>query len=193
MSMIMVKSFAVGLAGPLLESKFAPDLGAGSLGLPKLFGVTPLVLTGISFWALLHGFTVVGQSRKKFIEMAKKDGEKDVEERYDLPNLYAQGTSKHAKAFNCIQRSHQHIFETFPYFCMVSILGAVHYPIMAALGTVTYGIGRLSLSNGYATSDGDATKRYSGSFGWLLWYGLITNIVLSVISCVSFVAGKPIL
>ena len=31
---------------------------------------------------------------------------------YSLPNLYVDGDTKHSKAFNCIQRSHQQIFET---------------------------------------------------------------------------------
>lgn len=191
--MLMVKSFAAGLAGTFLETKFGPDLGAGSLGLPRLFGLTPAILTGTSFWVLLHGFLVVGRSRSKYMKLAEEDGEKEVEERYGLPNLYAQGTSKHARAFNCIQRSHQHIFETFPYLCMISLLGAVHYPITAATATLAYAVGRYHISNGYANSDGEPSKRYTSPFAPLMWYGLLSSMVVSGLSCASFIAGKPIL
>lgn len=193
MSMLLVKSFGAGLLGAFLETKYGPELGTGSLGLPTLFGATPLLLTGFSFWTLLHGFMVVGRARSKYIKLAEEAGEKDVEERYGLPNLYVQGTSKYAKAFNCIQRSHQHIFESFTGLCVVSIVAAVHYPICAAIGTFTYCLGRISLSNGYANSEGDASKRYSSPFAPLTWYGLMGTFLLSALSSVSFMAGKPIL
>ena len=191
--MLMVKSIAAGLAGTYLETKFGPNLGTGSLGLPRLFGITPAILTGTSFWILLHGFLVVGQSRSKYMKLAEADGEKEVEERYGLPNLYAQGTSKHARAFNCIQRSHQHIFETFPYLCMLSLVGAVHYPITAATATFAYALGRYHLSIGYANSDGEPSKRYASRFAPLMWYGLLANMVIAGLSCASFYGGKPIL
>ncbi len=136
---------------------------------------------------------VVGKSRSKYMKMAEEDGEKEVEERYGLPNLYAQGTSKHARAFNCIQRSHQHIFETFPYLCMISLLGAVHYPITAATSTMAYAVGRYYLSKGYANSNGEPSKRYASPFAPLMWYGLLASMVVSGLSCASFIAGKPIL
>jgi len=193
LSMIMAQSMGAGLVGMLAESKYAPVLGAGSLGLPKLFGATPVMLTGMSFWCLTYGFFVVGRGRTKFMELAKKDGEKDVEERYGLPNLYAQGTSKHARAFNCYQRSHQQIFETFPYFCIVSLIGAVHYPITAGLACVSYCVGRVALSNCYANEEGDPKARYSSMLAPFMWRGLLAGIVVSGVSAVSFIVGKPVL
>lgn len=196
MSVLLGTSLGAGLVSMLAESHYvtpALALGTGSLGLPKLFGVTPLILTGMSFWCLMHGFLVVGRSRSKFIELAKKDGEKDVEERYGLPNLYAQGTSKHARTFNCIQRSHQHIFETFPYLCIISLVGAVHYPISAGLSCLAYSVGRVALSNGYANSDGDPMGRYASKLAPLMWRGLIASVFISAVSSISFIAGKPIL
>lgn len=193
MSMIMMKSLAIGLAAPFLESKYGPSLGEGSMGLPKLFGVTPALLTGMSFWVLMHGFAVVGSARSKYIKLAKEAGEKDVDERYGLPNLYAQGTSKFVTAFNCIQRSHQHILETFPQLCLVSMIGAVHYPLATAVTLSTYCVGRISMSTSYASAEGDASKRYSSSFAVLNWYGFITTIVVALVSSASFIAGKPIL
>ena len=65
----------------------------------NLTAITPAILIGTGFWTLMHGFKV-GKARTTYAELAKKDGEKDVDERYLLPNLYVQGTSKHVKAFN---------------------------------------------------------------------------------------------
>ncbi len=193
MWMFIMKSVGASLLGAYTETKYGPALGTGTLGLPALFGATPLLLTSLSFWALVHGFIIVAQSRPKYIKLAKDAGEKEVDERYGLPNLYAQGTSKYVKTFNCIQRSHQHVFETFTAVCVTSVVAAVHYPICAALTTLAYGVGRVSLSNAYANAEGDPSKRYSGRFAPLMWFGILTNIVLSTISSVSFVAGKPIL
>lgn len=189
----MIRSVIAGSAGIFLESKYAPDLGlhvVGTSGLPKAFGATPFILTCMSFWVLMHGFMVVGAARAKYSELAVKDGEKDVPERYAYPNLYAQGTSKHAKAFNCVQRSHQHIFETFPQLCLLSMVGAVHYPVTAALGAFTYSIGRVVMSTSYAGAEGDAAKRYESSLAPLVWYGFISTIIVAMASSASFVAGK---
>jgi MAPEG family len=191
MSHIMVTSMAAGLAGCFLESKYAPALllglgGVGPTGLPKAFGFTPIILSGLSFWCLIHGFLVVGASRNKYIQLAEKDGEKEVKERYGLPNLYAQGTSKNALAFNCVQRSHQQIFETFPQMCLLSMVGAVHYPMTVAATLIAYAVGRITLSQGY-------DNRYSHPLAKLIWYGYIATIAVATVSGVSFVAGKNLL
>ena len=198
MSLIVGKSFAVGLAGAFLESKYQPAsmLGRGATstsGLPQAFGITPLILSGMSFWILVHGFSAVNSARKRFSEQAKKDGEKDVDERYGLPNLYAQGTSKNARGFNCVQRSHQQIFETYPQMCLLSMVGAVHYPITTAVTLTTYCTGRYFLSQGYASAEGDANKRYSHPLASFTWYGYISTIVVAAVSGASFVLGKPLL
>jgi len=124
MSTLLLTSLGLAAVGGLAEQKAATP-SMRSFFVP----VTPLVIIGTGFWALLHGFTVVGPARKNAIEAAKKDGEKDVEERYGLPNLYAQGTSIHARTFNCIQRSHQHIFETFTQTSISALVGCLSYPI----------------------------------------------------------------
>jgi len=191
--MLIIKSLGASLLGAYVETKYGPDLGSGPLGLPTLFGVTPLSLTAISFWSLLHGFLVVGRARSKYIKLAKEAGEKEVDERYALPNLYAQGTSQYAMAFNCIQRSHQHIFETFTTICVTSVIGAVHYPICTAITTLSYGAGRIALSNGYASGEGDAGNRYSSPLARFMWYGVLCNIILATVSSVSFMTGKPVL
>ena len=193
MSMIIVKSVAASLVSTVLETKYGPDLGEGSMGLPKLFGVSPVILTGLGFWVLMHGFLVVGPARGKYMKLAKEAGEKDVEERYALPNIYAQGTSPYAIAFNCIQRSHQHVFETFPQMCIMSMIGAVHYPLTGALTLATYAIGRIAVSNCYANANGDASKRYASPFSIFMWYGYVATCFVSMASSISFVLGKPVL
>ena len=198
MAQIVVKSFAAGLAATFIEAKYQPagwmGLDAkGPAGLPQAFGITPVLLSGMSFWVLVHGFTAVNSARAKYIKQAKKDGEKDVDERYGLPNLYAQGTSKNARAFNCVQRSHQQIFETFPQMCLLSMVGAVHYPIATAITLTSYCIGRFTLSQGYAAGEGDAAQRYSHPFAVFTWYGYMSTMAVAAISGISFVVGRPLI
>ena len=87
----------------------SPELGDR----PKAFGVCLGILTFFGFWVTLFGFKV-GGARSKHRDQAAKNGEKNTEARYAYPNLYVDGNTKPARAFNCKQRSHQHIFETLP-------------------------------------------------------------------------------
>merc|ERR1712071_746974 len=131
----------------------------------------------------------VGFKRYKYKELAKKDGEKDVDARYLLPNLYAQGTSKHVKAFNCIQRSHQQIFETFTTVVLSGMVGAITFPLCTSISTLTYAIGRYYLSKGYSECEGDASKRYKYRVAKYMWYGLLSNVILGTASCAMIVCG----
>ncbi|KAL3823460.1 hypothetical protein ACHAXA_010220 [Cyclostephanos tholiformis] len=155
----------------------------------QLAAVTPAVLIGTGFWALMHGFEV-GKARTKYAELARKDGESDVDERYSLPNLYAQGTSKHVKAFNCVQRSHQHIFETYTAAVVSALAGAVAFPICTSISTLMYAVGRYYLSKGYLECEGDVSKRYKYAVARYMWFGLLGNIALGTTSCVLVISGK---
>jgi hypothetical protein len=53
-------------------------------------------------WLVVYGLET-GSLRKKYMAKAIKDGEKDAEERFGLPNLYVTGGGEHAKAFNCYE------------------------------------------------------------------------------------------
>lgn len=152
-------------------------------------GITPAILIGTGFWTLAQGFQV-GKARTKYAELAKKDGEKDVDERFLLPNLYAQGTSKHVKAFNCVQRSHQHIFETFTTAAMGGLVGAVTFPVCSSVSTLMYAVGRYYLSKGYVECEGDASKRYKYKLAKFMWYGFLGNIMLGMASCGLIISGK---
>ena len=162
----------------------------GPLGLSSYFGFTPLIYSLACFWTVGHGFTVVSTARDKYSKLAKADGEKDVDERYGLPNLYVQGTSKYARAFNCVQRSHQHIFETFTQAIVTSLIGAIQFPVSAAILSATYVVGRIALSTGYASSEGTPSKRYSSSLARLNWYGLLGSIFLGIVSSIKMIMSS---
>uniref|UniRef100_A0A6U2YMJ0 Glutathione transferase n=1 Tax=Entomoneis paludosa TaxID=265537 RepID=A0A6U2YMJ0_9STRA len=185
----MIKSFAAAGIGAFVETKYGPSLQpTGPAGLSPLFAATPLVLIGVGFYTLTMGMEV-GKARNKYMELAKKDGEKEVEERYGLPNLYAQGTSKHAKAFNAVQRAHQHIFETFTTVSIFGLAGALELPICTAISTMIYAYGRRIFSNNYSQSEGDVGQRYSKNpHARLFWVGMLGNMVLGVISCVKILS-----
>eukprot|EP01083_Nonionella_stella_P041695 112953_1 len=155
----------------------------------QLTAVTPAILIGTGFWTLTAGFAV-GKARTKYADLAKKDGEKDVDERFMLPNLYAQGTSKHVKAFNCVQRSHQHIFETFTTAVVGGLAGSVTFPITTAISSLAYAVGRYYLSKGYAECEGDASKRYKYPIAKYMWYGFLGNTILGMASCAMIMIGK---
>lgn len=174
---LFVKSAIAAFIGAGAESR----IGGAQHTPGDHIGWTALVLTGLGFWSTMHGM-VVGKARTKYMEQAKADGEADVEERYMLPNLYAQGTSKNVKAFNCVQRSHQHIFEGLTQLCVASLVAALSFPISTAISTTVYAIGRYQLSNGYAETEGDASKRYSKPLSSMVWYGMLTTSMLSLFS-----------
>jgi glutathione S-transferase len=150
----------------------------------NFFGVTPLLLIGTGFWATLHAFQV-GKARTKYSELAKADGEPDVDERYGLPNLYAQGTSKHAKAFNCVQRSHQQIFEHFTQVCVAGLVGAVSFPITTAISVLAYAVGRYKFSIGYCS--GEPEQRYASPLSRFMWYGMLSTYILGIASSAKMI------
>lgn len=159
----------------------------------SLFGVTPLILCGVSFWSLTYGFMVVGAARRKYMDQANADGEADVEERYAYPNLYAQGTSRNARAFNATQRSHQHILETLPGVILTALVNAFQYPCLTAVYTAVYAAGRVVFTRDYGASEGDVAKRYENPIARLMWYGMLGNFLLSFASCANMITGKKIL
>lgn len=185
MASIMIKSGVLAVATSVLESKYSSHV-SNLRGIEK--GLTPLLILGTGFWVVLHGFEV-GKARKKYMALASKDGEADVPERYDYPNLYAQGTSLHVRAFNCVQRSHQHIFETLTQAMAAAAIAHHSYPLASAVLMALYAVGRYHLSTGYAAAEGDATKRYASSLAFFTWYGLISLHILGALSAAKMVLG----
>jgi len=190
-AMLIAKSAGLAVTGTVLEVKYGPHPSSHTshpTG-PNYFFLTPAIFSVMSMWVITFGMKV-GAGRRDAIEAAKKDGEKDVEDRYDLPNLYAQSTSKHGKTFNCIQRAHQHIFETFPQAILTGLVAAASFPLTAAASSLLYFVGRYHLSNGYACAEGDPSKRYSSPLAPYTWIGLMSNWMLALGSCVFQIVGK---
>jgi hypothetical protein len=192
MATFLLKCTAIAATGSWLESKYVTANSDGPVGASSYAGLTPLLLIATGFWITAYGMNVAS-ARKKAIEAAKKDGEQDVELRYGFPNLYAQGTSKHARIFNCVQRSHQHILESFTQVSIAALAGAVYFPICSAVATLLWLIGRVAFSNCYANKEGDPAKRYSSPFSRLIYYGMMILYLLGFFSCVNMIAGKKLL
>jgi MAPEG family len=191
MASMMIKTSLLAATSSFLESKYASKSALQGSALEGVaLGLTPLIVVGVGLWSILHGFLVVNPARKKYMELAKKDGEANAEERYSYPNLYADGISPHAKAFNCVQRSHQHIFETFTQTVVAAMISWHVYPISSAVLMATYAVGRYCLSNGYATAEGgDASKRYSSPLAFLTWYGILALHFLGALSAFKMMLG----
>ena len=112
--------------------------------------------------------------------LAKKDGEKDVETRYALPNLYVDGNTKHARAFNCVQRSHQQAFETLPQLYVFTLIATLLFPVTAAVNVGLWLVGRMVWTKGYASSEGDASKRYDHPLAFLIFASFMAQFFVAV-------------
>ena len=128
-----------------------------------------------SAFALQTLGTQVGAARKKFIEKAKKDGDVDAEERFSYPKIYAEGFSKHAKDFNCIQRGHQHALETYPQFIVLSLIGGVTQPMLTCVGGLLWMVARFMWAKGYAT--GEPSRRYENFLSRGVWTALLVQLI----------------
>ncbi|GKY92982.1 hypothetical protein MPSEU_000266800 [Mayamaea pseudoterrestris] len=189
MASFLIKTSGATLLGMYAESR----AGLSEKTSLSLFGITPLILSGVSFYSLMYGFFAVGGARQKYREQAIKDGEPDAEDRYSLPNLYVDGNSKNARAFNAVQRSHQHIFETLPGVMLTSIINAFQYPCLTAVYTATYALGRVLLTSSYGKSEGEVAKRYENPLARSMWYGILGNFLLAFVSCANMITGKKVL
>lgn len=197
MASYFAKPIALSLFASLVEKKGLPKTPLAVLGeessfggLPRGFGLVTVILTVTCLWMLIYGFMAVGDARSKYKELAKKDGEKDVEERYSFPNLYAQGTTKHVKAFNCVQRSHQHVMETFPGYLLLSCISAASFPVSTAIMNGLWFYSRLIWAAGYCNPEGDPGQRYSKPFSSFHWTAFLTLVFLSIYSSINMLVGS---
>eukprot|EP00613_Pedinella_sp_CCMP2098_P004384 CAMPEP_0171620664 /NCGR_PEP_ID=MMETSP0990-20121206/16128_1 /TAXON_ID=483369 /ORGANISM="non described non described, Strain CCMP2098" /LENGTH=177 /DNA_ID=CAMNT_0012186005 /DNA_START=213 /DNA_END=743 /DNA_ORIENTATION=+ len=175
MALIFGTALAVSIGGPFVEKNRQEMLPAflfeQSTTLPavtKGFGVVVVLLFIYSFWFTMLGFSVGGM-RSKYRELAKKDGEKDCEDRYGLPNLYVEGNTKWAKAFNCTQRAHQQQLETLTQFYVCILLSALQFPVSASVLTLMSLFSRYVWASAYTQSDGDPSKRYDHPLSKFAW------------------------
>ena len=170
--------------------QYAPALtSVSSSGLPRAAGAVLALHVVAGVWIVVWGLASVGAKRKHYMEKARKDGEKDVDTRYALPNLYVDGTSVHARAFNCCQRSHQQVFESYTQFSVANLAGAICFPLTALLSASVWFLGRVTWAKGYAASEGDAKKRYTSPFSYCVWTGLLSSSILGLMSAAKITLG----
>lgn len=99
MSRLLI-AFGLAFSATFVEQAVLPKIGLGFLlektyginagtFLPAGYGLVIFITTVTYLWLLMYSMKV-GGARNKYAELAKKDGEKDVDERYKLPNLYVR-------------------------------------------------------------------------------------------------------
>jgi energy-coupling factor transporter transmembrane protein EcfT len=153
---------------------------------PCAFGLLLFLLTAFGFWMLNFGFQV-GQARTKYRAKAEKEGETDLDQ-YSLPNLYAYSSTENAKAFNAVQRAHQHVLETITPLYVTSVLTATVYPLTTSLNVLLWMIGRIIWSTKYA--EGGVSSRYSHFMSIWVWYGLMIQFMLGALVSFNFLFGS---
>ena len=82
-----------------LPALVAPSQMLGGL-VPASYGLVILVNVVASSFMMMYLSFIPGGARKRFMDAAKKKGDKDAEARFSLPKLYAEGFSQEAKDFN---------------------------------------------------------------------------------------------
>ena len=187
----------VGIAALYAERSVLPSLLDGItqpaalkhvLAHPRSIGFVLIVNVFISGFFMIGLGMKVGKARALYREKAKKDGEKDAEARYSLPNMYVDGNTPHAKKFNCVQRGHQQALETYPQFLALSLCGGQSFPLMTTLCGILWIYARAKWAEGYAVGDPDSRYQHWASKGiWvsLLWGSLATlGTALSVMELI---------
>jgi glutathione S-transferase len=155
-----------------LPQIYAASSAFPALELPKAYGAVMIVNLIFSGFLLIYMGTKVGGARTVFKEKALKDGDKDAEDRYSYPKMYAEGFSKEAKLFNCVQRGHQHALETYTQFVALSALGGLKFPVTTVLGGLLWFVARVQWAEGYKT--GEPSKRYQSWLAYGIWTSIIT-------------------
>jgi glutathione S-transferase len=103
-----------------------------------------------------------------------------------------EGTSKHAKAFNCVQRSHQQMLETLPGYFITVLVTGLEYPVVAFVLASGWLVSRMVWVKGYAASMGDASKRYSHPLSHYFWDFKLGLLAASWLVAVQLVLGRKI-
>jgi glutathione S-transferase len=170
-----------GVLGVLAECKYAKDVfpafyNASSV-LPFLpHGYAAVLLVNVVGSGLVMAVlgTRVGQARTAFKEKALKNGDKDAEDRFSYPKLYAEGFSREAKDFNCIQRGHQQAIETYTQFVALSLVAGIKYPLVSTVGGLVWTVARFQWAGGYAT--GTPSRRYEFLLSRGVWISLLMQM-----------------
>lgn len=145
----------------------------GRTMIPKAYGFVILSCICYASWNMLGLGFMVGGQRSAFIDKARKNGDEKAELRFGLPNLYAEGLSKEAIAFNNLQRGHQQPLETLTAYMLTALIGGVCFPITVAFLGLLWNIARIEWAEGYAV---EAKKRYRSSMTYFVWVSLVHNM-----------------
>lgn len=103
-----------------------------------------------------------------------------------------EGVSKNVRAFNCVQRSHQQILESFTGYCMTVLFSGIVFPVTTTVFATLWLYSRSLWVAGYAESDGDPSKRYSKPFAKFFWMAMLTLFMTSSFAGISIIAGSNI-
>ncbi|KAG9293930.1 hypothetical protein G9A89_019268 [Geosiphon pyriformis] len=140
---------------------------------PREYGY--VIATGIAtaFLSTYLGIKVTGFRKEAgvpypYLYAEKSEAEKDVK--------------KHT--FNCYQRAHQNMLESYPQTLFMLAVGGIRYPIIASIGGLIWIAGRIAYANGYYS--GEPQKRSHGRFGYL---GVITLLGVSIATSVNLLFG----
>ncbi|KAJ0988665.1 hypothetical protein J5N97_007021 [Dioscorea zingiberensis] len=129
-----------------------------ALEISRDYGYVVLVLVLYAIFNFWMAFQV-GKARKRY--------------KVFYPTLYAvESENKDAKLFNCIQRGHQNSLELMPLFFVMTLLGGIQHPCIAAGLGLFYTIARFFYFKGY--SSGVPENRLKlGGLNFLALFGLI--------------------
>jgi len=155
-----------------------PDLYETSkfFGSPKAFGLVILInIVASGLVTMMIGFGV-GGARSKFVAKALKEGDKDAEKRFSLPKMQAEGFSQTAHEFNCLQRGHQQILESYGMYLMTALLGGLEFPVAVATFGAIWIKARYDWAEGYKSGP---KERYSKLFASWSWFGILLNLIAS--------------
>ena len=165
-----------------LEVLYAPSDKVTTV--PKAYGLVIAINVIAGGYAILHLGFKVGKARETYKAKAIEEGDKEAEERFSLPKLYAEGFSENAKLFNCVQRGHQQALETLPQFLVYSLVGGVRHPIVVSVAGLIWIIARLKWAEGYAS--GVPKKRYDHWISSGIWTGLLVPFGASLSTAIGF-------
>eukprot|EP01123_Difflugia_compressa_P007151 TRINITY_DN196_c0_g1_i1.p1 TRINITY_DN196_c0_g1~~TRINITY_DN196_c0_g1_i1.p1 ORF type:complete len:171 (+),score=17.86 TRINITY_DN196_c0_g1_i1:62-514(+) len=105
----------------------------------------------------------------------------------ELPYLYADRADAERdpqkKRFNCLQRGHQNLLESYTTQLLLLLIGGIKHPLISAVLGIVYCIGAYSFAVGYEKGP---EKRYSGLGGLVripLLVGLGTSISTILTLC----------
>eukprot|EP00698_Gefionella_okellyi_P018044 TRINITY_DN5377_c0_g1_i1.p1 TRINITY_DN5377_c0_g1~~TRINITY_DN5377_c0_g1_i1.p1 ORF type:complete len:140 (-),score=21.78 TRINITY_DN5377_c0_g1_i1:41-460(-) len=87
------------------------------------------------------------------------------------PTMYSVDNDK----FNCYQRAHQNMLETWPQILWMLAFGGIRFPVISSVAGLVWTVGRIVYAYGYYTFE--PKNRSNGQFMYL---GVIALLVTSV-------------